>query len=53
MAKTWAQIKKAELIKKGRENWDEDDYEAYMYIEECEAEDAADAEYLGNYEVIY
>ena len=31
----------------------EDDYEALTYCEECFAEDARDAEYLGNYDVIY
>ena len=46
---TWAEVKKQELLEKGRENWDYDDYEAFCYIEECEAEDARDAEYLGCY----
>ena len=50
---TWAQTKVQELELKGRENWDADDYEAYCYCQECFAEDAADAEYLGAYEVIY
>lgn len=49
---TWAQRKKRELDAKGRENWDQDDYEAYCYCEECIAEDERDAEYLGNYTVI-
>ena len=31
---TWADIKMDELREKGRQNWDEDDWEAYNYIEE-------------------
>ena len=50
---TWAESKFEELALKGRENWDNDDYEAYCYCEECMAEDARDAEYLGNFEVFY
>lgn len=46
---TWAQRKERELREKGRKNWDEDDYEAWCYIQECKAEDEADAEYLGHY----
>lgn len=49
---TWAQMKVQELEEKGRENWDADDYEAYCYCQECFAEDEADNEYLGNWEVI-
>ena len=51
--KTWAQRKEEELLAKGKENWDIDDYEAYHYIQECYAEDQADAEYLGCYDVLY
>ncbi len=36
--KTWAEKKLAELMHKGKENWDQDDFEAYAYIEECFAE---------------
>ena len=50
---TWAQRKYNELMAKGKENWDEDDIEAYYYIEECWAEDARDAEYLDNFNVYY
>ena len=54
MAKrTWAQIRKEELLAKGKENWDIDDYEAFCYIEECEAEDERDSEYMGCFGVIY
>ncbi len=49
---SWADNRKKELLKKGKENWDQDDYEAWCYIEECEAEDARDAEYLGNYTIL-
>ena len=49
----WAELKSAELEAKGRENWDVDDYEAYYYCEECFAEDQAEAEYLGDYSIIY
>lgn len=49
----WADMKMQELNEKGRENWDEDDYEAYCYCQECFAEDEADAEYLGNFDYIY
>ena len=45
----WSEWKKQELLKKGKENWDVDDYEAWCYIEECEAEDARDEEYLGHF----
>lgn len=51
--KTWAQMKEKELLAKGKENWDIDDYEAYLYIQECHAEDQADAEYSGCYDVLY
>lgn len=50
---SWAQQKMEELEAKGRENWDQDDYEAYCYCEECFAEDARDAEYLGNYTILF
>lgn len=50
---SWADMKMQELNEKGRENWDEDDYEAYCYCQECFAEDEADAEYLGNFDCIY
>ena len=50
---TWAQMRVKELEEKGRENWDVEDYEAYCYCQECFAEDEADAEYLGSYEIIY
>lgn len=50
---TWAQMKVQELEAKGRENWDADDCEAYYYCQECFAEDEADAEYLGSYEIVY
>ena len=46
---TWAEIREQELDLKGRENWDQDDWDAYYYIEECKAEDARDAEYIGCY----
>ena len=49
----WAQMKVKELEEKGKENWDEFDYEAYCYCQECFAEDEADAEYIGSYEVVY
>lgn len=52
MAKTWAETREEELMAKGRENWDEDDYEAFCYIEECKAEDERDSEYLGSYIVL-
>ena len=45
----WVDKKMDELEAKGRENWDEDDYDAYYYCQECYAEDERDAEYLGNY----
>lgn len=48
---SWAQQKMEELEAKGRENWDQDDYEAWCYCEECFAEDARDAEYMGNYTI--
>lgn len=47
---TWAEQTERELYAKGRENWDIDDWDAYHYIQECKAEDARDAEYLGCYE---
>jgi hypothetical protein len=50
--KTWAQLKYEELMAKGKENWDVDDYEAYCYCEECFAEDARDAEYIGNWSIV-
>ena len=46
---TWAEIREQELDLKGRDNWDQDDWDAYYYIEECKAEDARDAEYMGCY----
>lgn len=49
----WSEWKKQQLLEKGKENWDVDDYEAMCYIEECEAEDARDNEYLGNYLLMY
>ena len=51
--KTWAQMRYEELMAKGKDHWDEDDYEAYCYIENCWAEDEADAEYLGCYTAVY
>lgn len=36
--KTWADWKYAQLMEKGKENWDEDDWDAYNYIENCWAE---------------
>ena len=33
--KTWADGKYAQLMKKGKTNWDEDDWEAFSYIENC------------------
>jgi len=50
---TWAEWKTNQLMEKGRENWDEDDWESYSYIQEAEAEEAADQEYLDNYSVYY
>lgn len=51
--KTWAELKMEELNEKGKRNWSDDDYEAYNYIKECEAEDERDAEYLGAYSFIF
>ncbi len=34
----WAQEKMQELLAKGRENWDEDDWDAFNYIENANAE---------------
>lgn len=34
----WADERMAELEAKGRENWDEDDWEAYHYIEQVRFE---------------
>lgn len=34
----WADERMAELMEKGRENWDEDDWEAYHYIEQTRFE---------------
>lgn len=51
--KTWAEMRYEELMAKGKANWDEDDYEAYCYIENCWGQDETDAEYLSNYSVIY
>ena len=34
----WDEMKMAELEAKGRENWDVDDWEAYHYIENINAE---------------
>lgn len=53
VVETWAQRKVKELEAKGRENWDQDDYEAWCYCEECFAEDARDAEYVSNYTTIF
>ena len=50
---TWADEKRKELLAKGKGNWDEDDWEAWNYIEECRAEDEADAEYFGETEPDY
>ena len=50
---TWAEQKMQELENKGRENWDQDDYEAACYCEECFTEDWRDAEYLGSYDLIF
>ena len=47
----WSVCKKQQLLEKGKENWDVDDYEAWYYIEECEAEDARDEEYLGHFNI--
>ena len=49
---TWADAKRRELLTKGTANWDEDDWEAWNYVEECRAEDEADAEYTGHYLII-
>ena len=49
---TWAERREQLLEEKGRDNWDQDDWEAYYYIEECKAEDARDAEYLGCFTTI-
>lgn len=35
---TWADERMAELEAKGRENWDEDDWEAFHYIEQLRFE---------------
>lgn len=48
---SWAENKVKELEAKGRENWTQDDYEAYCYCQECFAEDEADAEYLGCFSI--
>lgn len=34
MKTTWSDRRMEELEKKGRENWDADDWEAYHYIEQ-------------------
>ena len=34
----WADERMAELMEKGSENWDEDDWEAYNYIEQLRFE---------------
>ena len=49
----WVDDKLNELNEKGKNNWDQDDYEAYCYCMECKAEDARDQEYLSNFSVIY
>ncbi len=36
--KTWADWRYDKLMEKGRENWDEDDWDAYNYIENLWAE---------------
>ena len=48
---SWADDKVKELEAKGRENWNEDDYEAWVYCQECFAEDEADREYIENYSI--
>ena len=35
---TWADERMAELEAKGRENWDENDWEAFHYIEQARFE---------------
>ena len=50
---TWAEMKMKELEEKGRDNWDQDDYEAACYCEECFAEDERDNEYLGCFGIVY
>ena len=51
---SWAEDKYKELMEKKKRGipLTEDDFEALMYCEECFAEDARDAEYLGNYTII-
>lgn len=49
----WCEQRLQELENKPRVLWDEDDYEAYYYCQECIAEDERDAEYLNSWEVIY
>ena len=51
--KTWAELRMEELMAKGRSNWDEDDWDSYNYIKECEAEDERDAEYLSSFGAYY
>ena len=46
---TWAEIREQELDEKGRENWDQDDWDAYYYIEECKAEAERDADYMDRF----
>lgn len=49
----WVDLRLEELETKPRSQWDQDDYEAYCYCQECIAEDERDAEYLDCMEVIY
>ena len=50
---SWATEKMEQLEKKGKDNWDVDDYEAYVYCQECFAEDDRDAEYLGAFSIYF
>lgn len=50
---TWAEMKLQELEAKGEANWDNDDWEAYCYCKECQAEDERDAEYIGSFGIVY
>lgn len=36
--KTWAQERMEELEEKGKKNWDDEDWEAYCYIQNVNAE---------------
>lgn len=52
MEQTWADRKMQELEEKGRDNWNEEDYESYHYIEQLRFEsgyydDDGDCSYEG------